>query len=147
MEMKMTKKDWCSWTGIATGAIALMLALTHFMAGPFSPQPSLESLVAAKAVAIKYATIAALQGKEVISSSRPDARDGDRIVSAVIAVFAAGSIIFGALGGLVRNENPRAAMAAALLGFSTIALQFAIMALCVILLIVLVAGVINALCG
>lgn len=57
MEMKMTKKDWCSWTGIATGAIALLLALTHFMAGPFSPQPSLESPVAAKAVAIKYALL------------------------------------------------------------------------------------------
>lgn len=143
----MFKKDGCSWTGITIGSIALLLALTHFMAGPFSPQPSLESLVAAKSVAIKHATIAALQGKEVISTPLPRTWNIDRLLATVIAVFAAGSIIFGTLGGLVRKEDPRTAMAAALLGASTIALQFAIAVLGVVVLVMLIVGVISALSG
>ena len=52
------------FTGIGLGAIALLLAVVHFWAGPFSPQPTLEQTVAEKAVSIKNATIAALKGEE-----------------------------------------------------------------------------------
>ncbi|KAB8309957.1 hypothetical protein EH228_12340 [Erwinia endophytica] len=143
----MIKKDWCSWTGIVLGAIALILALTHFMTGPFTPHPSLESLVAEKTVAIKHAAISALQGKEIITTPLPRAWDIDRIISAVVAVFAASSILLGALGGLLRKENKHAAITAVLLGIGTVALQFAIMAFGVVLLIVLITGVVSALTG
>jgi hypothetical protein len=36
----------------------------HFWGGPFTPQPSLETSVAEKAVAIRDATLAALKGEE-----------------------------------------------------------------------------------
>ena len=59
------KKATTSFIGIGVGAVALLLALVHFWAGPFSPQPSLEQTVAEKAVSIRDATIAALKGETV----------------------------------------------------------------------------------
>lgn len=52
-------KSKISFIGIGMGSIALLLALFHFWASLFSPQPMLEQIVAEKAVAIKKATIAA----------------------------------------------------------------------------------------
>ena len=50
--------------GIFAGAIALMLALVSFWAGPFSEQPTLEESVAETALSIRDATVAALRGEE-----------------------------------------------------------------------------------
>ena len=57
------RKSALGWIGIALGSISLILALCDFYAGPFSPQPTLEQIVADKAVAIKEATMAALRGE------------------------------------------------------------------------------------
>ena len=58
-------RSMIGFIGIGVGAIALLVAIIHFWAGPISPQPSVEKTVAEKAVAIKNATIAALKGEEV----------------------------------------------------------------------------------
>ena len=58
------RRSTMGFIGIGMGAIALLMAIVHFWAGPFSPQPSLEKTVAEKAVAIKNATIAALKGEK-----------------------------------------------------------------------------------
>ena len=51
-------------TGMGFGAVGLLAAIIHFWAAPFSVQPGLEKTVAAKAVAIKNATISALKGED-----------------------------------------------------------------------------------
>ena len=51
--------------GIAAGAAALLLAVVHFWAGPFAPQPSLETVVAESAVEIRDATVRALRGETI----------------------------------------------------------------------------------
>ncbi|RQM38878.1 hypothetical protein [Erwinia psidii] len=137
----MMQNAWCSWAGMVMGGSALLLALTHFMVGPFSPRPPLETRVATKVVAIKNTTIAALQGKEVISAPLTPAWDSDRILSAAIAALATGAIILGISGRLLRHENSGAATLAVMLGIATVALQFAITALGVILLLILIAGI------
>jgi|GEM_PF-3061879 len=46
--------------GTIAGAIALMLALVSFWAGPFPPQPSLEESVTETVLSIRDASVAAL---------------------------------------------------------------------------------------
>ena len=52
------------YIGLALGAVALLLALIHFWAGPFSSQPTLETVIADKAASIRDSTIKALKGEE-----------------------------------------------------------------------------------
>ena len=52
-----------SFAGIGIGGFALLLVIAHFWAGPFVPQPTLEEVVAEKAVSIRKATISALKGE------------------------------------------------------------------------------------
>ena len=52
------------YLGVMLGAVALISALVHFWAGPFSPQPTLETAVADKVLAIRESTMNALKGEE-----------------------------------------------------------------------------------
>jgi hypothetical protein len=128
-------------TGIAIGAIALLLALVHFWAGPFSPQPTLEQTVAEKAVAIKEATIAALNGEEPVKIKH-ESMDTDNILRLVTAVLGGLAIILGVFG-YAKKEPLRAAGGAAILGGSAIAFQFAVVALGAIVVAILVAAVLS----
>jgi hypothetical protein len=120
----MKRKDYLSWTGIFCGSAALLLVWVSFMAGPFSPRATLEGMLAIKAVAIKQATFAALQGKELIPAAQH--WDIDRIIDMVIAILSAAAIICGVIGGVLR-ENRHAAGAAILFGISVVAFQFALL--------------------
>jgi len=51
--------------GIIVGSVALLLSLIHFWAGPFSPKPTIESVVAEKAASIRKAAIDALKVSSV----------------------------------------------------------------------------------
>jgi len=130
------------FTGIAIGAIALLLALVHFWAGPFSPQPSLEKTVAEKAVAIKAATLAALKGEEPETPVKRSSMDTDQILSLATAVLGGLAIILGVLG-YARKEPLRVAGGAAVLGGSAIAFQFAVLALGAIVVAILIAAVLS----
>lgn len=133
------KKSLISFIGIGLGAIALLMALFHFYAGPLSPQPTLEETVAEKAVAIRDATIAALKGeereKEIVAASNLDL---DKVVRIATAVLGGLAIILGVIG-FVRHEPLRAATGAAVLGGSAIAFQFLTIALGLIALVILIA--------
>ena len=134
-------KSTLSFIGIGLGSIALLLAIVHFWAGPFSPQPTLEQTVAEKAVSIKQAMIAALKGKEVPSpQSRPI--DTDQIISIGTAVLGGLAIILGVIG-FAKQESMRVAGGAAVLGGSAIAFQFVVIALGAIVLAILVAAVLS----
>lgn len=132
------------WVGIALGAAALILALVHFYAGPFSPQPTLEDVVAEKAVAIKRATVAALKGEN--PPAREDARrlDADRLAHGAVAVMGGIAVVLAVIG-FARKEAPRVAGGAVCLGVAAIAFQFLTVALGVIVLAILIASVVGAL--
>jgi hypothetical protein len=133
-----------SFIGIAIGAVALLLAIVHFWAGPFSPQPTLEQTVAEKAVSIKEATIAALKGEEPQAPVKRSSMDMDNVASLATAVLGGLAIILGVVG-YATKEPLRAAGGAALLGGSAIAFQFAVLALGAIVLAILVVGVLSQL--
>ena len=134
-------KSTLSYIGIGLGSIALLLAIVHFWAGPFSPQPTLEQTVAEKAVSIKQATIAALKG---IEAPAPKSRgiDTDLVISIGTAILGGLAIIFGVIG-YAKKEPKRVAGGAAVLGGSAIAFQFAVVALGAIVIAILVAAVLS----
>lgn len=134
----MKRKDYLSWTGIICGSAALLLLWVSFMAGPFSPRATLEDTIATKAVAIKQATFAALQGKELIPAAQN--WDIDRVINMVIAVLSATAIICGVTGGVLR-ENRHAAGAAILFGISVVAFQFALLVVGGLLLALLIFSI------
>ncbi|MFC0226222.1 hypothetical protein [Serratia aquatilis] len=142
----MFKKDLFGWIGIAVGSIALLLAMVHFYAGPFSPQPTLESLVASKTVAIKQSLLASLTGHRVSESPLQPHYNLDQLLKVVIAILAASSVIFGVIGG-ARRENRRAVSGALMLGAGTLAFQMAVFAFGVIAVIVLIAVVLPLIMG
>ncbi|MEM7359921.1 MAG: hypothetical protein AAF431_12545 [Pseudomonadota bacterium] len=140
--MAESAKSTYSFIGIAFGAAALLLALVHFWAGPFSPQPSLEQSVAETAVAIKEATLSALKGEEIPASTRSSDRDLDEIARLATAVMGGLAIILGVLG-YAQREPLRVAGGAGLLGGIAIAFQFFAFALGAIIVVILVAAVLS----
>ncbi len=139
------EKSTFSFIGIGLGAIALMLALIHFWAGPFSPQPSLEEVVAEKAVSIRDATIAALKG-EPAPATEPavSGYDLDDFASIATATLGGLAVILGVVG-IALKEPTRVAGGAAVLGAGAIAFQFAAMALGIFIVVILVAAVVGEL--
>lgn len=130
--------------GIAIGALALLLALFHFYAGPFSAQPDLEQTIAEKAVAIRDATVAALKGKEIPNKSWTSKWDADKLIDVITALFGGLAIVLG-ICGYARKESLRFAGGAAVLGAGAIAFQFAAIALGAIVFAIILAIVLSQL--
>ena len=133
-----------SFIGIGLGAIALLTALLQFYAGPFTTKPSVEDVVAQKAVAIRDATIAAMKGEQREKMVPPPQMDLDRIVQIATALLGGLAIVLGVLG-FARKEPLRAAGGAAVLGGAALAFQFLVIALGAIILAILIAAVISQL--
>jgi hypothetical protein len=133
--------------GIAVGAAALMLAIVHFWAGPFSPpQQTLEESVAEKAVAIRDATIAALKGEkaEAPPPPPPRGRDLDELTRIATGVLGGLALILGVVSAAA-HEPLRVAAGGVFLGGAAMAFQFAILAIGAIFLAILIAGVLGEL--
>lgn len=128
--------------GIAIGAVALLVAVVHFWAGPFSPQPSLEKTVAEKAVAIKNATIAALRGKEIEEEPIRRKVDLDQVVRIATSALGALAIILGVVS-FAKREPWRVGGGAAVLGGAAVAFQFAVIALGAIVIAMLIGSVLS----
>lgn len=128
--------------GIGVGAIALLVAIAHFWAGPISPQPSVEKTVAEKAVAIKNATIAALKGEEVEETAPVRTIDIDQGLRIATSVLGGLAVILGVVS-FARREPLRVGGGAAFLGGAAIAFQFAVIALGAIVLAILIAAVLS----
>ena len=139
------KKPWAGIVGIGIGAAALLLALVHFYAGPFAPQPSLEQTVAEKAVAIRDATVAALSGEEYEDASQQARQfDADRVASVATAVLGGLAVIL-AVVAVALGEPYRVAGGAVFLGVAALAFQFFALALGVLVLAILIAAVLGSL--
>jgi hypothetical protein len=128
--------------GIGIGAIALLVAIVHFWAGPFSPQPTLETTVAEKAVAIKNATVAALKGEKPERKVLPSDIDLDKGLSIATGVLGGSAIILGVVG-FAKGEPLRVGGGAAVLGGSAVAFQFAVVAVAALVGAILIAAVIS----
>ena len=139
MEKKNSK---LSFLGIGCGAAALLLALFHFYAGSFSPQPALEDTVAEKAVAIRDATVAALKGEKTEKKAVTSEMDLDKVMQTATALLGGLAIILGVVG-YARHEPLRAAGGAAILGGGAIAFQFAVIAIGAIVFAILIAAVLS----
>ena len=131
-----------SFIGIGVGAVALLLALFHFYAGPFSPQPTLEDAIAEKAVAIRDATVAALKGEQREKKSVLADMDADKAVQLGTALLGGIAIILAVIG-FAKKESIRAAGGAAILGSGAIAFQFLTIALGAIICAILIAAVLS----
>jgi hypothetical protein len=121
------KKPKVGTIGIVIGSVALLLALFHFYAGPLSPQPKLEHTIAAKAVALRDATIAALKGNEIKKKFWPSKWDVDKLIDVITALFGGLAIISG-IFAFIRKEPLRVTIGATVLGGGAIAFQFVALA-------------------
>lgn len=129
--------------GIGVGAISLLLALVHFWAGPFAPQPTLETTVAEAAVEIRDATARALRGEAPAPKERVE-WDLDKKIQVTTATLGGLAIILGVFG-LVKNEPKRQIAGAAALGVSAIAFQFLSWFALVLIVVILIAAVLQSL--
>lgn len=126
--------------GIVIGGIALMLALFHFWAGPFAPQPTIDSYVAEKAASIRQKTIDALSGKDVKPESFSTKYDADKIAGVLTALLGGIACILGIIS-FAKKESIRLSGSAAALGVSAIAFQFiAMLAMALIVVMLIVAA-------
>jgi hypothetical protein len=130
--------------GITCGSVALLLAFVHFYAGPFSPQQTIETSIAEKAVEIRDATVAALRGEEAEKKTYVSGMDLDQVIQVGTAVLGGLAIILG-VAGFARHESKRAAIGAAILGAFAIAFQFLGIALGAIIFAILIAAVLSQL--
>lgn len=140
-----SKNPTLSYIGLGIGAFALMLAIVHFWGGPFSPQPKMEQSVAEKAVAIRDAAVARLKGETppAAEPTRPS-YDLDKIASIVTGVTGGLAIILGVIGAALR-EPLRPAGCAAVLGVGAIAFQFAVLALGIMVIMLVLTPVLSKL--
>ncbi|NIT55752.1 MAG: hypothetical protein GWN00_05790 [Aliifodinibius sp.] len=136
-----TKK--IGFVGIAVGSMALLLALVHFWAGPFSPQPTLETTVAEKAASIKSATIKALKGEEYKKTYKAS-WNADKVTNVATAIFGGIAFILSILA-FAKKEPTRVAAGGAVLGVSAIAFQFIAMYAMALLVVLLIAAVLSSL--
>lgn len=107
--------------GFGMGAVALVLVLVQFWAGPFAPQDATSVSLGELAASIKQAAIDKATG---VPKPAPEAApwDIDRVLNLVAAVVAAGAVIFGAYG-LVQRGPRRMAIAAIGLGAAAVTFQ------------------------
>ena len=109
------------WAGFIVGAVAMMAALFIFWAGPFAPQ---------QATGVSLGELAADITKSAMRSAaglaQPDPvsvpRDIDDHLGIAVPMLSGLALILG-LVGLIRREDLRPAVAAAVLGGGTIAFQ------------------------
>ncbi len=140
----MNQKSKIGISGIVVGSMALLLALVHFWGGPFSPQPTIETVVATKAASIRQAAISALKGEPVEEVTKSAKWDLDRVAYVASAVLGGIALILAVLS-LVKHESKFAAGGAALLGLGAIVFQFVAMYAMAFLVVILIVAVLSGL--
>jgi hypothetical protein len=133
----------CGIIGVVVGSIALLLALVHFWAGPFSPQQTIESSIGEKAASIRRATIDALKGKEPVKETYIAKWDADKVTQVITAVLGGLALIL-AVVAFIRHEPKRIVGGAAALGVSAIAFQFIAMYAMALLVVLLISAALSS---
>ncbi|MDO5624711.1 MAG: hypothetical protein Q4G71_08490 [Pseudomonadota bacterium] len=120
---------------LVLGACALLLAVVHHWAGPLSPPPPLEEVVAHKAGSLagaaRDAALAGLRGQPLPEKARAAPRlNADQGVQLAAAVLAVAALVAGAVA-MSRPGQRRMALGGAALGAATLLFQLAMLALAV----------------
>jgi hypothetical protein len=84
--------------GIGLGATALLLAVIHFWAGPFSVEPAFQQTVSDKVIALKESVLATINGEQVLKPEASDNSDVDKTLEIITAILAGLAIILGVIG-------------------------------------------------
>ena len=129
------------YIGVAVGASALILALVHFWAGPFSPQPTLETVIADKVSSIRESTINALKGEEYRETITKK-WNADSDIELSIAIMGGLAIILGLIA-FIQKAPKRLAGGAAILGAGAIGFQMFTFYIGVLLIILLIGLVLS----
>ena len=140
MELQKSK---VGFIGIAVGSVALFLALYHFWAGPFSPQPTIETVVAEKVSSIRTAALNALKGEEIVKETYSAKWDQDKVAEVTTAMLGGLALILGIIG-FATSESKKVAGGAAVLGVSAIAFQFIAMYAMALLVVLLIVAALNS---
>ena len=136
------KSKKLSSIGLTVGGLGLLLALFNFWAGPFSPQPTVENIVAKKVASIRTAALDALKGKKVEKEHKNVSWNADKTIQVVTAILGGLALILGIVA-YAKSEPKRMAIGAAALGVSAIAFQFIAMFAMGLLFVLLIAIVIR----
>ena len=129
------------YIGVAVGASALILALVHFWAGPFSPQPTLETVIADKVSSIRESTINALKGEEYRETITKK-WNADNGIELSVAIMGGLAIILGLIA-FIQKAPKRLAGGAAILGAGAIGFQMFTFYIGVLLIILLIGLVLS----
>jgi len=120
-ETETTPRAILGWSGFAVGAMALLLTLVIFWAGPFAPQQS-----AGVSVGELAAEIARSAARSVAGQPQPEPvvspRDIDDYLRIVVGVLSGVAIVLG-VAALVRHERRRAAISGIALGGLAVGVQ------------------------
>lgn len=142
MEATNTKSKF-GMIGIALGSIALLLSLVHFWAGPFSPQPTIETIVSEKVASIRSATLDALNGEEPANTYFSKTWTADTYADVATAVLGGLALILGIIG-FANREPSRIVGGAAALGISAVAFQFIAMYAMALLVVLIICAVLSS---
>lgn len=109
------------YMGFLLGAVALILVLTHFWAGPFAPQQRASVSVGEIAAEMRESAKRALTGATQPAPESPP-WDIDRVLKAVTGALAALAAVLGVFA-FVRHESRRPAIGAVALGAAAVTFQ------------------------
>ncbi len=109
------------WLGFLTGAVALVLTVTIFWAGPFAPQQTAESSLGEMAAEIAKAAARSVAGQPQPVPVAP-VRDIDDYLAILVGVLASLAFVLG-IASFVRRERGRVAFSAIALGGLAIGFQ------------------------
>lgn len=110
------------WIGFAVGAVALVLTLVTFWAGPFAPQHSAGVTLGELAADIAKAAARSVAGQEQPAPVVAP-RTIDDYLEIAVSVLSGLAILIG-VAAFVRHEQKRAAMSGIALGGLAMAVQF-----------------------
>ena len=139
------RKPIYSIIGLCLGSLSLLLALFHFWAGPFAPQPTLEKSMTEVVSSLKNAAENVVKGIDAPDETIKKSWTIDDIIDVIIPMLGGLAIIL-ALIGFAIKEPGRIAIGGIVLGASGIIFQLVAM-LAVGLLVILLIYVVLATLG
>jgi hypothetical protein len=131
------------WSGFAVGAVALILTIGLFWAGPFAPQQAASVTIGELA-----ADIARSAARSVAGEPQPESvavpRTIDDYLDIAVGVLAGIAIVMG-VAALARHERRRAAVSGIMLGGLAIGFQLFAFTVMMIAGVLVIVGVVYAL--
>lgn len=141
--MEILLRNKFSSLGMFLGASTLVLAIVHFSFGPFAPAPpTLETVVAEQAYAIKQGLVAGITGQQPAAKAPKKAPDIDHVILNVGIILALIALGLGFMGGM-RKENQWGIAGALIFAGGTLVFHMALFAfalICAILLLFLIVA-------